>query len=181
MTVDFFQEASAMTNKTHDALVADWQEYAKKHDDENYLFLRSLKQRSFKKVDRIALELHQEAFSIVDCTKCANCCRTLRIVVTDEDIPRIAGHLGMTTDKFIATYLERNEEDGSYRIKKTPCPFLGADSKCTIYAVRPEKCQGYPFTDKPDFPFSTINHANNALACPAAFYLVEQMKRRLGR
>ena len=56
-------------HKTHDALVADCQENAKKHDDDNYWFLRSLKQKSFKKVDRIALELHQEAFSIVDCTK----------------------------------------------------------------------------------------------------------------
>jgi uncharacterized protein len=72
----------------------------------NYWFLRSLKQRSFKKVDRIALELHQEAFGIVDCTKCANCCRTLRVVVTDDDILRIARHLGMAPDEFIAAYLE---------------------------------------------------------------------------
>ena len=125
-----------MTNKTHEALVADWQENAKKHDDENYRFLRSLKMRSFKKVDRIALELHQKAFSIVDCTKCANCCRTLRIVVTDEDIPRIALHLGMTNDEFIAAYLER-DEDGDYRMKVTPCPFLGDDNRCKIYDVRP--------------------------------------------
>jgi hypothetical protein len=48
--------------KTHDALVADWREHAEKHDDDNYRFLRGLKQKSFKKVDRIALELHQEAF-----------------------------------------------------------------------------------------------------------------------
>src|SRR5712692_6537935 len=132
--------------KTHDALIADWQENAKKHDDENYWFLRSLKMRSPKRVDRIALELHQEAFSIVDCTKCANCCRTLRVVVTDEDIPRIAGHLGMASDEFIATYLERDEEEGRYRIKATPCPFLGDDNLCKIYDVRPEKCRGYPFT-----------------------------------
>jgi len=59
----------ANDTKTHDDLVADWQENAKKHDEKNYWFLRSLKQRSFKKVDRIALELHQEAFGIVDCTK----------------------------------------------------------------------------------------------------------------
>src|SRR5262245_41283412 len=104
-------------NKTHDDLVSDWQENAKKHDDENYWFLRSLKQRSSKKVERIALELHQEAFSTVDCTKCANCCRTLRVVVTDDDIPRIAGHLGMAPDEFITAYLERNEEEGCYRIK----------------------------------------------------------------
>ena len=166
-------------NKTHDDLIADWKENAKKRDEKNYWFLRSLKQRSPKKVDRIALELHQEAFSIVDCTKCANCCRTLHAIVTDDDIPRIAAHLGMPPDTFISTYLERDEEEGCYRIKTTPCPFLGQDNKCTIYAVRPEKCQGYPFTDK-DFLRSTITHANNAVVCPAVFYLVEQMKRRLG-
>jgi hypothetical protein len=71
--------------------------------------LRSLKKKPFEKVDRIALELHQEAFSIVDCTKCANYCRTLRVVVTDDDIPRIAAHLGMAPDEFITTYLERGE------------------------------------------------------------------------
>ena len=168
-------------NKTHDALVADWRENAEKHDDDNYRFLRGLKQKPFKKVDRIALELHQEAFGIVDCTRCANCCRTLRVVVTDEDIPRIAGHLGMRPDEFIAAYLGRDEEEGHYRIRTTPCPFLGDDSKCTIYDVRPEKCRGYPFTDKPGFIWSTIMHANNAVVCPAVFYLVEQMKRRLGR
>ena len=54
--------------------------------------------------------------------------------------------------------------------RERPCPFLGADSKCTIYDVRPEKCRGYPFTDKPDFAFSTITHANNAVVCPAVFY-----------
>jgi hypothetical protein len=127
----------ANDTKTHDDLVADWKANAKKHDEKNYWFLRSLKQRSPKKVDRIALELHQE-----DCTKCANCCRTLRVVVTDDDIPRIAGHLGMAPDQFIATYLERGEEEGCYRIKTSPCPFLGADSKCTIYDERPEKHAG---------------------------------------
>lgn len=172
-----------MTNerKTHDALVADWQENAQDHDDETYRFLRSLKMRSPKKVDRIALELHQEAFSIVDCKKCANCCRTLHPIVTDEDIARIARHLEMAEQDFIATYLEHDEEEGRYRIKATPCPFLGNDNLCKIYDVRPEKCRGYPFTDKPDFVFMTMTHANNTVVCPAVFYLVEQMKRRLGR
>jgi Fe-S-cluster containining protein len=87
----------------------------------------------------------------------------------------------MAPDQFITTYLERDEEEASYRMKSSPCPFLGADSKCAIYDVRPDKCRGYPFTDKPDFSFNTINHANNAVICPAVFYLVEQMKRRLGR
>lgn len=168
-------------SKTHDALVAAWQENAKDHDDQNYEFLRSLKMRPPKKVDRIALEVHQEAFSIVDCTKCANCCKTLHPIVSDEDIARIAKHLGMAENDFIASYLERDEEEGGYRIKRSPCPFLGDDNLCRIYDVRPEKCRGYPFTDKGDFVFRTITHANNALVCPAVFYLVEQMQRRMGR
>lgn len=167
--------------KSHDTLVADWKENAKKHDDKNYWFLRSLKQKSEKKVDRIALELHQEAFGIVDCTKCANCCRTLRPLFSDDDITRIAGHLKMASNEFITTYLEQDEEWNHYRTKTTPCPFLGDDNRCTIYDVRPEKCQGYPFTDKGDFVFSTMNHASNAVVCPAVFYIVEQMKRRMGR
>jgi Fe-S-cluster containining protein len=173
-----------MTNdrKTHDAVVADWQANAKSRDKENYLFLRQVKQRvPASRVDRIALELHQEAFATVDCTKCANCCRTLRVVVTDEDIPRIAGHLRTTVEDFIASYLERDEDDGGYHIRTKPCPFLGEDNLCKIYDVRPEKCRGYPFTDKPDFVFMTMTHANNALVCPAVFHIVEQMKRQLGR
>lgn len=168
-------------NKTHDALVADWKENAQDHDDENYDFLRSLKMRPPKKVDRIALKLHQEAFSIVDCTKCANCCKTLHPIVLDEDITRIAAHLKMAEDEFIAAYLEQDDEEGCYRIKTTPCPFLGEDNLCKIYDVRPEKCRGYPFTDKADFVFMTITHANNALVCPAVFYLVEQMKKCMGK
>jgi len=165
--------------RTHDELVANWKDNAKKHDDDNYEFLRSLKLKSTKKVDRIALELHQEAFSIVDCTNCANCCRTLRAIFSDEDIARISGHLGMARDVFIAAYRERDEQHDRYRTKTISCPFLGDDSQCTIYDVRPEKCQGHTFTDKPDFAFSTINHANNAVVCPAVFYVVEQMKRRM--
>lgn len=170
------------SNKTHDNLIANWQENAEKHDDKNYQFLRSLKERSFKKVDRIALQLHQEAFSIVDCTRCANCCRTMQIGVTKEDIPRIAAHLGMAPDEFIAAYLEQDKQDGDYRMKATPpCPFLGDDNLCKIYDVRPEGCRGYPFTDKPDFPSRSITHAFNTVACPAVFYMVEQMKKRMAR
>jgi uncharacterized protein len=105
---------------------------------------------------------------------------TLSVLVTGEDIARIARHLGMAPDEFIATYLERDEQEGGYLTKTTPCPFLGQDNKCTIYAVRPENCQGYPFTDE-DFLTRTITHVNNAVVCPAVFYIVEQMKKRMWR
>ena len=136
-------------SKTHDALVADWQQNTEKHDDDNYRFLRSLKQKSFKKVDRIALELHQEAFGIVDCTRCANCCRTLR-----RCSPTRTSRGSPATWAWNVPSLSPLTSNGTRNraaiAKTTPCPFLGEDSKCTIYDVRPEKCRGYPFTDKPD-------------------------------
>jgi hypothetical protein len=55
-------------NKTHDALVADWKENAKEHDDENYWYLRSLKQKSGKRVDRqcrIHADLDQEVVRLL--------------------------------------------------------------------------------------------------------------------
>jgi Fe-S-cluster containining protein len=170
-----------MIPDTHDAIVNDWKTNAQDHDDENYDFLRSLKWQSGKKVDRIARELHQEVFQIIDCTRCANCCRHLRPEFTDEDIDRIANHLGQTRDEFITNFLEWDDEQQQYRTKSAPCPLLSDDGKCTVYDVRPETCRGYPYTDKEGFVFHAISRANSALVCPAAFAIVEGMKERFVR
>jgi Fe-S-cluster containining protein len=163
----------------HDSVVADWRANAKAHDDKNYKFLRSLKVRDYGfDPDEVAGELHEQAFQIVDCTRCANCCKTLNIKFEAADIERIACHLNITTAEFIATYLEANEEDGSYKARQKPCPFLGEDNRCTIYEIRPTVCQEYPHTDKEGFTFRTMGVAQNALVCPAVFWIVEQMKRQ---
>ncbi len=163
----------------HDAIVRDWKENAQEHDAENYRFLRHMKMRSAKKVDRIALQLHQEVFEAVDCTQCANCCRTLRPMFAEEDIRRIAAQRGMSKEEFIATFLEWDVAESRYRTKAAPCPLLGEDNRCTVYDVRPETCRGYPFTDKEDFASRSMSHAGNALVCPAVFRIVEEMKKRI--
>jgi Fe-S-cluster containining protein len=94
-----------------------------------------------------------------------------------EDIDRIAGHLNMPIAEFIETYLEADEEDGPYKARQKPCPFLGDDDRCTIYDVRPTVCREYPHTDKEGLVFRTMGVANNTLVCPAVFWIVEQMKR----
>jgi len=60
-----------------DAIINDWKRNAKRHDDRNFTFLRILKMKSERAVDRAARKLHQEAFSIIDCLLCVNCCRTV--------------------------------------------------------------------------------------------------------
>lgn len=166
----------------HDTIVEGWQRNAELHGDDNYEFLRSLKFRDYGfDPDELAHELHDRAFQIVDCTRCANCCKTLEIMLTDADAQRIAEHLDMTPDAFAEAYLA-TDNNGNSKFRQQPCPFLGGDDRCRIYGVRPTDCQEYPFTHKEGFVFRTMGHANRALTCPAVFWIVEQMRSRsLGR
>jgi Fe-S-cluster containining protein len=166
----------------HDAIVANWQVNAQKRDDANYRFLRRLKNRSSAtKVDRMARRIHLDVFQVVNCTRCANCCRSLQPVFNDEDIARIAKYRAMTEEEFLGAFLEEAEEGPGYRTRTTPCPFLGPDNKCTVYDVRPKTCRQYPYTDEEDFVLRAMVHANNALICPAVFEIVERMKQEQRR
>ena len=39
--------------------------------------LANLKKKPPKNLDKIAQEIHDEVFQEIDCTACANCCKTL--------------------------------------------------------------------------------------------------------
>jgi len=166
----------------HDMILRDWQENAARDDDVNFRFLRSLKMVSDpERVDALAHALHEEAFGHIDCTRCANCCKTMTPAVSAEDIDRIAGHLAMSREAFITAYLVVDEDEGGYRMKAAPCPFLGADDRCTIYAVRPDDCRQFPHTHKEGFIWRTYLHSANAQSCPAVYYIVKRMRQRLRR
>jgi len=159
-------------------MVEAWRQNATSHDDANYEFLRSLKFRDYGfDPDELAAELHERAFQIVECTRCANCCKTLNIKVRTSDAERIAEHLSMATDEFVESYLTTDEERGR-KFRQQPCPFLNEHNRCTIYVVRPTDRQEYPHTHKEGFTSRTMAHANNALTCPAVFWIVEQMRSR---
>lgn len=163
---------------THEELVDDWKRNAEKNDDRNYEFLRSLKYRDYGfEPDDVAGELHEQAFQSLDCTRCANCCKTLNITFNDDDIARVSQHLGISSDDLVSEHLE--EVDGSLQTRDKPCPFLGDDDHCTIYEIRPTVCREYPYTNKDGLVFRTIGIANSALTCPAVFNVVENMRRRV--
>jgi len=54
-----------------------WKQNAERNGERNLVFLRRLKRKDDRVVDRVAHRLHEEAFSIIDCTRCANCCKTI--------------------------------------------------------------------------------------------------------
>jgi hypothetical protein len=141
-------------------------------------FLKKLKQKKPKDLDRQMQKLHDETFDEIDCLNCANCCKTTGPLLTNKDIERISKYLKLKPAEFIDQYL-RIDEDQDYVMQSLPCPFLGHDNYCMIYDVRPKACAEYPHTDRKKF--YQINHLTlkNTSICPATFAIVEKMLERI--
>jgi hypothetical protein len=65
--------------------------YARKNENDDLRFRTYLKGHlplSDRELDRVVQEITEEVWSQIDCTTCANCCKTLQIVVDNTDIAR---------------------------------------------------------------------------------------------
>lgn len=118
--------------------------------------------------------LHEKAFVEVDCLDCANCCKNYSPRFKTPDIKRISKVLGMRESEMIDSYLTIDEE-GDYVLKSTPCPFLGTDNRCSIYADRPSDCRRFPYTDEDVFVKRQVLTLKNVSFCPAAYYVIEKL------
>lgn len=151
---------------------------AKDNHKENAAYFKKLRKKPPKDLDYKMQELHDEEFAQTDCLECANCCKTTGPLFTDKDISRIAKHFKMKDAQFIDTYL-RVDEDNDYVLQELPCPFLAADNYCLIYEVRPKACAEFPHTDRRKFQQISNLTLKNVAICPAAFNIVEKMKKRI--
>ena len=151
---------------------------AKDKHNENKKFFVKLKNKPPKNLDYLMQELHEEEFERTDCLKCANCCKTTGPLFTDKDIERIAKYFKLRPSEFIDQYL-RIDEDNDYVLQSVPCTFLGADNYCSIYDVRPKACREFPHTNRKKFQQISNLTLKNVAICPAAFNILEEMKKRI--
>lgn len=161
-----------------DDLLKQLPQLAKDKHKENKKYFARLKKKPPKNLDYMMQELHEEEFERTDCLQCANCCKTTGPLFTNADIERIAKHFRMKPQQFIDTYLQI-DEDNDYVLQRVPCAFLGHDNYCSIYEVRPKACREYPHTDRKKFHQITNLTLKNTAICPAAFHIVEAMKKRM--
>jgi len=159
-------------------ILKDLPKKAKDKHNENKKFFAKLRKKPPKHLDLQMQELHEEEFKRTDCLSCANCCKTTGPLFTNKDIERIAKHFRQKPVQFIKTYL-RVDEDNDHVLQQVPCTFLGEDNYCSIYEVRPKACREYPHTDRKDFHKISNITLNNTAICPAAYNIVEEMKRRI--
>ncbi|MBL4662304.1 MAG: YkgJ family cysteine cluster protein [Flavobacteriaceae bacterium] len=151
---------------------------AKDTHKENVKFFTKLKKKVPKHLDVLMQELHEAEFEKTHCLTCANCRKTTGPLVTDKEVARISKHFRMKEQKFIEQYL-LVDEDNDYVVNSLPCPFLGADNYCSIYDLRPKACREFPHTDRRKFQQISDLTLKNVAVCPAAFNIVEEMKRRI--
>ncbi len=151
---------------------------AKDKHIENKKYFDKLKKKTPKTLDYIMQDLHDAEFKKTDCLKCANCCKTTGPLFTLADIERVSKHLRQKPQQFIMQYL-RIDEDQDYVLQGVPCGFLGDDNTCFIYDVRPKACREFPHTDRKKFQQITDLTLKNVAICPAAYNIVEEMKKKL--
>jgi Fe-S-cluster containining protein len=92
--------------------------------------------------------LDQKILKEFKCSGCGACCRWGgSVLLTEDDILRMASHLELSEQDFIDTHTRLapnrkqlallDQADGS-------CAFLKGD-QCSVYEARPEQCRTFPY------------------------------------
>ncbi len=150
-------------------LPGDWQRRASGRIKE---YKNMLERADKRKLLKQLPELHEEAYATTDCLTCAACCKNYSPRFKTPDIKRISKVLGMKEGAFIEKYL-RIDEDGDYVLQSTPCSFLGADNRCSIYEDRPSDCARFPYTDEDVIVRRIPLTLKNVTFCPIVYKVLE--------
>ena len=132
------------------------------------------------KIDAIAEATAQPIIAAIDCTQCANCCRSLDVYLTRDDAKRLAQGVNVTLDEIETRYVDRKagaavDEWGKFQAK--PCAFLHG-KLCSVYAHRPDSCRDYPvFT--PMFRWILEDMIEGAALCPIIYNVLDAMQQQV--
>jgi Fe-S-cluster containining protein len=110
---------------------------------ENERFRKFLKSHSHS--DRELRHIAEEIEEQIDCTQCANCCKSASVTIGERDVERLARYLRTTPAKFRADYSSESPEEGRIlrRTAESGCVFLDGNL-CSVYEARPDTCQRFP-------------------------------------
>lgn len=142
--------------------------------DENEAFVYFLKQENTIDLDKTVFQINHTITPQIDCTTCGNCCKSLMIVVEENEANNLAKYLNKQREAFDNQYIEKGS-NGMMLISKIPCHFL-SDNKCTVYEHRFAGCKEFPAMHLPNFKdrlFTTFMHYDR---CPIIFNVIEELK-----
>jgi uncharacterized protein len=151
--------------------------------EENLAFRRYLSAHHVREAafQIIATEIQRE----IDCTACANCCRSSILSISAAEIETIAGYLGISTDAARNLYTEPDPEAPALRRLQSTgegCIFLDRENLCMIYEARPIACREFPHlaVDHHSLGARPASHARWAALCPIIYNALETYKHITG-
>jgi uncharacterized protein len=84
------------------------------------------------------------------CQRCGNCCQWPGdVIVTGREIDKIADYMQMDPEDFLEKYVEVTEDGDQLTLisqENHACIFLDEKNACSINAVKPDQCSGFPNT-----------------------------------
>ena len=151
-----------------------------KKREENFRFRRFMKSRGHS--DRVLRRIAEGIEQQIDCTVCANCCKTSTTEVSERDIDRLARHLRITREQFLSDYA-MPDEDGALSLRFTPeagCVFLEGNL-CSVYDARPDICQRYPHLVRGNGSIASRmwSFVDRAAVCPIVYNALEAFKQEM--
>ena len=153
---------------------------SKIREEENFEFRSFLKGQDPDKIDKIVHQLYEEVLEHIDCTKCANCCIELETCFTKKELNSLTKNLNIDKKEFIkqSTRPDEFQDKDKYYLNSTPCQFL-TDKKCTVYELRPEECNSYPYLHKDNFNSRLLGVIENYEICPIVYNVYELLKQEM--
>ncbi len=96
-----------------------------------------------------------------ECQRCTACCRWPgQVRLTDDEIARMAVHLGLSENEFIQRFTRIRADRRGLALHDKPngeCIFL-EDEACAVQPVKPQQCRDFP--NLWNFPgFEQVCHA----------------------
>lgn len=80
------------------------------------------------------------------CQRCGDCCKGYGgTFVTQKEIEKIAGHMGIESDKFIEDYCQLSGGKQPVLAQKKNAYCIFWDEVCRIHPVKPRMCRDWPF------------------------------------
>jgi uncharacterized protein len=144
---------------------------------ENDHFLAYVKGFHGASVDAIVHEINKDVSTLIDCTSCGNCCKSLMIHITADEIRNLSTVLQKPEQEIQDIYIEKSLA-GQFFMNTIPCHFLN-DNKCTIYPDRFTECREFPHLHKDGFKERMLGTMLHYGSCPIVYNVVEQLKIKL--